>query len=426
FITDNVDPSKYQPVYASEKKSDRVAVVGAGPAGLTAAHYLALQGYPVSVFEADAKPGGMLYSCIPEYRLPREILDQEIAAILDGNVEIHCNQVLGRDFNIEKLFAEGYKAVFVALGAQKGRRLQLEGEDCEGVFPSIEYLKACNQQGQHLAIGRVAVIGGGNSAVDAARTALRQPGVTSVTLLYRRTREEMPAFAEEIEAAIEEGVKLETLVIPNRILRENGKLIGLQCIRSTLGEVDYDGRRKPVPLPGSDFMLPLDTLIVAISEQPEVNSYTPSGEPELKIRDDGTLEVNKNTLQCSLPGVFAGGDVVTGPNTVVDAIAAGKRAALMIDRYLRGEPLQQPDVPLVPKHYVPPIQLSEEEAEQIRRAESPRVPVEIRRRTFEEVETALGEADARREAMRCLRCDLEFTTRKPEVKEIPIVEGQTA
>ena len=426
FITDNIDPSVYHPPKHERKKKEKVAVIGAGPAGLTAAHHLSLKGYPVTIFEADSKPGGMMFSCIPEYRLPRDVLEKEIAQIIDENVTLKCHQTLGKDFTIGKLLDSGFKAVFVALGAQKGRRLYLDGEDCKGVYPSIEFLKAYTQKGEQLARGRVAVVGGGNSAVDAARTALRQEGVTQVTLLYRRTREEMPAFEEEIEAAIEEGVKLETLVIPNKILRENGTLLGIQCIRANLGEVDYDGRRKPVPIPGSEFMLPLDTLIVAISEQPEVNSFSPTGEPELKIREDGTLEVDKDTECCSRPGVFAGGDVVTGPNTVVDAIAAGKKAAIMIDRYLRGEKLRQPEEPRIPKEYVEPILLTEEELDDIRRAEAPRVPPQLRRRSFAEVETALSEADARREATRCLRCDLEFTQPKTEAVEIPISEGSLA
>jgi NADH-quinone oxidoreductase subunit F len=422
FVTDNIDPSIYKPAKRAAKKKEKVAVIGAGPAGLTAAHYLSLQGYPVTVFESASKAGGMMYSCIPEYRLPRQVLDKEIAAIIDKNVTLKCNQTLGKDFTIGKLFDSGFKAVFVALGAQKGKRLYLDGEDSKGVFPSIEFLKAYTQEGKHLAHGRVAVVGGGNSAVDAARTAVRQEGVQGVTLLYRRTREEMPAFEEEIEAALEEGIKLETLVIPNKILRENGSLVGIQCIRAALGEVDYDGRHKPKPIPGSEFMLPLDTLIVAISEQPDVNSISPTGEPELKIREDGTLEVDKDTECCSRPGVFAGGDVVTGPNTVVDAIAAGKKAAVMINRYLRQDELQQREDPRIPDKYIEPLFMSDEEMAEIARAEAPRVPPQLRRRSFEEVETALSQADARREAARCLRCDLEFTQCPKKEIEPALVE----
>ncbi|MBM3324961.1 MAG: hypothetical protein FJY66_04770 [Calditrichaeota bacterium] len=277
-------------------------------------------------------------------------------------------------------------------------------------------------RGEQWAKGRVGVVGGGNSAVDAARTALRQKGVQNVTLLYRRTREEMPAFSEEIDAANEEAIKIETLVTPVRILTERGRLTGIECIRNRLGEVDYSGRRKPVPIPNSEFILPLDTLVVAISEQPDVNSVSSTGEPELVIRDDGTLSVDRDTLSCGRPGVFAGGDVVTGPNTVVDAIAAGKKAAQMIDRYVCGEELRQRQQPKVPQVYVEPLKVSEEELAQLRRAEPPHAPVEQRRSSFIEVEMALPETDAKREAMRCLRCDLEFT--QPHVHEPQTMERE--
>ncbi len=417
FITDNIDPSVYQPKRSAVKRTDQVAIIGSGPAGLTAAHYLSLMGYQVTVFEAEAKPGGMMFSCIPAYRMPRDVLSKEIDAVLDENVTLKCNMVLGRDITIEDLLAEGFKAIFVAIGAQKGRRLRLEGENSEGVFPSIEFLKAYNIEGKQLAKGRVGVVGGGNSAFDAARTALRQEGVTSVTLLYRRTRREMPAFEEEIEAAIEEGIKVETLVTPTKILRRDGRLLGIECIRNSLGEVDNSGRRKPIPIPGSEFTLDLDTLIVAISEQPDVDSISPKGEPELKLSEDGTLDVDKNTLCCSRPGVFAGGDVVTGPNTVIDAIAAGKKSAIMIDRYIRGENLKQPMKPKSPDIYIEPCMLSDEELDQLRRAEPPRISADQRKRSFAEVEMTLCEEDAKREAMRCLRCDLEFTKPKMEQGE---------
>jgi NADH-quinone oxidoreductase subunit F len=428
FITDRIDPSAYKPTMREEKKTEKVAVIGAGPAGLTAAHYLSLLGYPVTVFEAGSKPGGMLFSCIPAYRLPREVLMKEINAILDEKVTLKCNQELGKDITIEKLLKEGFKAIFVAIGAQKGRRLRLEGEESEGVFPSIEFLKAYNIHGKQLAKGRVAVVGGGNSAVDAARTALRQKDVKSVTLLYRRTREEMPAFGEEVDAAHEETIKLETLVTPVRILTDRGRLTGIECIRNKLGEIDYSGRRKPVPIPNSEFILPLDTLIVAISEQPDVDSISPAGEPELRIQEDGTLYADKYDLSCSRPGVFAGGDVVTGPNTVVDAIAAGKKAARMMDRSIRGVPLRQAEPLRLPRVYVEPVKVSEEELKELRRAEPPRAAMSQRTGSFAEVEMALPEDDARREAVRCLRCDLDFTQsqekkRIEHVKHIPVTAG---
>ncbi len=421
FVTDHVDPKVYKPKYEKTKKDKKVAIVGSGPAGLTAAHNLSLMGYPVTVFETETQAGGMLYSCIPEYRLPHDVLKKEIDAIFDSNVTFAPNKELGRDFSLDGILHDGYDAVFVGIGAQKGKRLQLESEDNENVFPSIEFLKNYNENGKEKASGRVVVIGGGNSAVDAARTALRQKGVESVTILYRRSREEMPAFAEEVDAAIEEGVKLETLVAPVRIKTEKNRLICIELIRNRLGEVDSSGRRRPVPIPGSEFSVPLDTMVVAISESPDVNSISVEGELELKIKNDGTVEADKRTLRCSRPGVFAGGDVITGPNTVIDAIAAGKRAATMIDRYLRGEKLEQPEPPRKPTVYVEPVLTDEDELAKLRRAEIPRVSPEVRRKSFREVEQTLSEPLARKEAVRCLRCDLEFTEKcrhkETEVKE---------
>jgi NADH-quinone oxidoreductase subunit F len=409
FITDRVDPFSYHPVRTPRTgKLPPVAVVGSGPAGLTAAHYLSLRGYQVTVFEQDAEPGGMLFSAIPGYRLPREVVKREIASVLDENVTLRCNTALGRDMTLDSLFAEGFRAVFVALGAHKSLRLGLEGEDARGVIPSISFLKAFNQRGEELARGRVGVVGGGNSAVDAARTALRQKGVDGVTLFYRRTREEMPAFAEEVEAAIHEGVTLEILTAPTRIVTRNGTLTGIEVIRNRLGEMDASGRRTPVPVPGSQFPVSLDTLIVAISEGSDTDCVSVAGANRVETTGKGTIRIEPATLTTNRPGVFAGGDVVTGPNTVVDAIAAGKKAAVMIDRYLNGEPLMRPAERRVPRVYVaPPAQ--PEAAAPGDRARAPTLPVKERRRSFTEVERTLGTADATREALRCLRCDLAFT-----------------
>ncbi len=431
FVTDRVDPSAYRAKRAPETTGEgcgaKVAVVGAGPAGLAAAHYLSLDGFVPTVFEADDRPGGMLVSGIPSFRLPREVLAKEIAAILTDGVAVRCNMTLGRDFTLDGLFSEGFEAVFLAMGAHKSRRLGLEGENCKGVLSSMDFLKAFNLRGEQLAQGRVGVIGGGNSAIDAARVAVRQDGVESVTILYRRTRVEMPAFEEEIEAALTEGIELHTLTSPVGVCTEAGALTGVKVIRNCLGDRDASGRCRPVPLPGTETVLPFDTLIVAISEQPDASGVLDASSSQpLEAKANGTLQSDPLTLRTNRPGVFAGGDVVTGPNTVVDAIAAGKRAALVIGRWLRGEELDQPANVRVPDVYVEAVSLSEAEMAAADRVAVPVISAAERDKSFREVELSLSADDASREAKRCLRCDLEFTMPK-EVEGAQVVAvGETA
>ena len=425
FVTDRIDPSSYVPQREiwPNGKPPRVAVVGSGPAGLTAAHYLSLKGMRVTVFEAEDKPGGMLYCAIPNYRLPQDVIDAEIKALLDENITLKCNTALGKDFTVDSLMKDGFQSVLVALGAHKSRPLQLENEDVEGVYPSIEFLKAFNQRGDSLARGRVGVIGGGNSAIDAARMALRQKDVESVTILYRRTRDEMPAFGEEIEAAEQEGIKLQTLVTPTRVVAYSGHLAGLECCKNELGDVDSSGRRRPVPIKNTEHVIELDTLVVAISEDAGIDAIGPAKESGIEVTNWNTVKTDEATLQTNRPGVFAAGDVVTGPNTVVEAIAAGKKAAVMIDRYVRGESLVRPAQPRLPSVFVEPVKV-EGELMLAERAETPRAPAEWRRRNFAEVEVAFSVEEARREACRCLRCDLDFTKPKEE-KEEPIEHAAT-
>ena len=447
FVTDRVSPSVYKPARTprSGGGSARVAVVGAGPGGLAAAHYLSLLGHEVTVLEAEAEPGGMLISCIPSYRLPRSIVRQEIESLLDDNVTLRCGTALGRDVSIDDLFAEGFEAVFLAIGADRSWKLDLPGEDLPGVYSSMQFLKAFNLRGEELAGGHVAIIGGGNSAVDAARVAIRQENVQSVSLLYRRTDREMPAYAEEVEAAIEEGIKLETLVSPVKIryidaarkegirvetmvqpvkiYSQAGRLVGIECIRNRLGDVDASGRRSPVPIPGSEFSMSLNTLIVAIGERPDSDCLPSMG---LKLDKGGRLPVDRRTFATNRQGVFAGGDLVTGPSTVADAIAAGKKAAGVIDRYLCGEPLvQEPEISL-PGTFIEPAEVSEEEIERASRAEPATIPVESRKKNFAEVEMALSAEQAHAEARRCLRCDLAFTQRLEENECAAAAEGASA
>jgi len=435
FITDRVDPSVYKPVRTkrSDKGVHRIAVVGAGPAGLSAAHYLSLLGYKVTLIEAADELGGMLISCIPAYRLPHDVARKEIESLLDENITLRCRTRLGRDVTIDELFKDGFKAIFLAIGADKSWQLGLEGEDTGGVYPSMEFLKAFNLRGQELAKGHVGIIGGGNSAVDAARMAIRQKEVKSVTLLYRRTCQEMPAYAEEVEAALEEGIRLETLVSPTsiryieaaeaegvkvetfvepvRIDSKNGRLADIECIRNKLGDVDSSGRRKPVPIAGTEFMIPLDTMIVAIGERPDSDYLASMG---LELDKGGRLHVNPKTLCTNREGVFAGGDSVTGPNTVVNAIAAGKKAAEVIDRYVCGQELAEPPKVKLPEIFIEPAAVSEQELEDVPRVEPATLDAKSRVMSFAEVERQLSVEQAKREAGRCLRCDLEFTQCKED------------
>jgi NADH-quinone oxidoreductase subunit F len=412
FITDRVDPAIYKPlrVNGGNGNGSKVAVVGSGPAGLSAAHYLSLQGCKVTVFEKAARPGGMLEQCIPAYRMPRDVLEREIAALMDENIELRCNTAFGSDVSADSLFKKGFDAIFLAVGAHKSRLLNLEGEEVKGVYPALDFLKDYNMQGKAKAKGRVGVIGGGDSAVDAARVALRQKGVKSVTLLYRRTQPEMPALEEEVEAALEEGVQLQTLVSPVKIHSKKGRLTGVECISNSQGEVDAGGRRKPVPIPGSEHFIPVDTLIVTIGDEPETESFSTMG---IAVKKGGTVEVDNHTLETNRPGVFAGGDAVTGPNTVVEAIAAGKKAAVMIHRFLSGKGLKQTPVVHLPGVYIEPTEGEDEEPGHYQRVRVPHISMADRKHSVKEIELCLSVEEAACEARRCMRCDLEFTAPRP-------------
>jgi len=414
FVTDRVDPSIFKPERRKIRKATpEVSVIGSGPAGLSAAHYLSLSGYKVTIFEAEDRPGGMLTSAIPSYRLPRETLKKEIDLLLDKNITLKCNTVLGSDITIDSLFEEGFEAVFIATGAHKSSSLYIENEDANGIYSGLEFLKAFNLRNEILAKGRVGIIGGGNSAIDSARVALRCKDVKSVTVFYRRTRQEMPAYEEEIEAAIEEGVNIITLVTPTKIYTKDNHITGVEFIKNRLGDIDSSGRRKPIPIPETEYTEDLDTLLVAIGEQADVDIDI-FGD---KISDGKKLNINENTLMTEREGVFAGGDIVTGPNTVISAIAAGKKAAVMIDRYLSGEELEQPVSIILPDTYIEPIPSDEEDIFDAKREQTPHTPVEKRIKSFEEVELSLSVQSAVRETHRCLRCDLEFTEEKHVNKE---------
>jgi len=320
-----------------EAKTAKIAVVGAGPAGLTAAYELAKKGYAVTVFEATSQVGGMLKQCIPSFRLPKEILDQEIEHIKDLGVEIMTNITVGDDLTFEDLWKQGFEAAFISVGAHKTRRLGVEGEDLSGVFDALDFLQRVNNK-EDINVGeRVAVIGGGNVAIDSARTVLRL-GSKEVSILYRRSRDEMPANPYEIKEAEEEGVRIRFLVAPNRILGQNEHVTGLECIKMELGEPDESGRRAPKRVEGSEFTIPVDSVILAIGETPDL-SFLPK---EVELNEGGTVAVEPFTVETSQPGVFAGGDCATGPATAIEAVVAGKEAAECIDHYLKGGRAQKP------------------------------------------------------------------------------------
>ncbi len=408
FVTDNIDPSIYKPerVKLEGKAVKKVAVIGAGPAGLSAAHMLSLQGYPVTVFEQEEKAGGLLRSGIPAYRLPRDILDRDIQALIDENVAFKGNTRLGRDITVDGLLNQGFEAVFIAIGAHKSLSLGIEGEEKEGVFNSMNFLKAYNLKGEKLSKGHVGIIGGGNSAMDAARISIRQEGVESVTVFYRRSREEMPAINEEIEEALEEGIILKTLIAPKRIISTNGHIKGIEFQKNELGKVDDSGRRRPLPIENSEYIETIDTLIVAISEKPDMDNF--DGD-HIAATKQGTVMVDSDTFATSRAGVFAGGDAVTGPNTVVEAIAAGKKAAIIIENYLKGKNLKVEPTVNLPEYYIPQLPVEdEEETEGVERCRTYKLPAENRKGDIE-VERTISEEEAICEAEKCLRCDLEFT-----------------
>jgi heterodisulfide reductase subunit A len=316
-----------------QKTGKRVAVIGAGPGGLACAHDLVCEGNDVTVFEALNEPGGMLRYAIPEYRLPKAELEKEIGFIRRLGVDIRCGtEVDGESFGT---IVDQFDAVFVGTGAPRGIALGVEGEQLPGVLDGIRFLRMVNA-GEQVTVGRsAAVIGGGNTAVDCARTAKRL-GSESVRLIYRRTRQEMPAADEEVEALLHEGIEIEFLTTPTCFKAEGGRLAIMECVRMELGEPDDSGRRRPVEVKDSQFTLPVETVITALGQAAHASFLSDRG---VSLDKNGTVEIDRMTGATSVQGIFAGGDVVTGPAYVVDAIAAGKKAAYSISRYLKGEPL---------------------------------------------------------------------------------------
>jgi NADPH-dependent glutamate synthase beta subunit-like oxidoreductase len=373
-----------------EKRTEKIAIVGSGPAGLSCAYQLARRGYPVTVFEAFAKPGGMLRYGIPPYRLPREVIDAEIGKILDLGVDLRCQTVVGKDITLDELRRD-YQATFVGIGAHKGLQLGVEGENASNVFTGTEFLNHVNS-GKTVELGdKVIVVGGGDTAIDAARVSKRLGA--SVTILYRRTRQEMPAIKQEIEGALEEGIAIEFLAAPLQVLRNNGKATGLRCIRMELGEPDASGRRRPIPKAGSEFDLEATAVITAISQEPEFAGFNGLHEGKDWIKAD---EWGKTAIE----PVYAGGDVLE-LGLVTIAIGQGRFAAEAIDARLRGEKLEKPVAPPVIKTDRMKLGWYKEGA----RHERERLPVAERDMTAE-IEKGFSENEAMTEAERCMSCGM--------------------
>ena len=398
FVADRVDIESL-PVPEIAKREEEVAIIGSGPAGLTAAYFLALEGYQVTVYEALPVAGGMLRVGIPDYRLPPDVLEKEIRAITRLGVEIKLNTALGRDISVDGLFAQGYRAVYLAIGAHQNLRLNIPGEDAEGVLPGVEFLRRSNLGEIAKLDGRVVVLGGGDVAIDAARAALRL-GSDKVTILYRRTRAEMPARETEVEDALAEGVEIEYLTAPQQVLTKENKVIAIQCIKMELGEPDSSGRRRPVPVPGSEFIVEADWVIPAIGQTPD--SAFLAGDAGVEVSRWGTIQADPVTFATNIKGVFAGGDAQSGPWIAIGAVAHGREAAISISRYLRGEEIRAGREPReVPQVNFVPIP---EELEKRPRVHMPTVAMAQRKTSFAEVELGLTEEQAKAEALRCLNC----------------------
>jgi NADH-quinone oxidoreductase subunit F len=387
-------------------RKEKIAVLGAGPTGLTCAYFLTREGYPATVFEALPVGGGMLSVAIPEFRLPRAAIQQDIDYIVKRGVEIKYNTPINTNFTIEHLRKDGFAAVFIAAGAQRSQRLGIPGEveDIEGLYYGLRFLRDI-RLGRAVKVGRhVAVIGGGNVALDAARTSLRL-GADKVTICYRRSRDEMPVSDVEYEEAVAEGVEINFLASPTRITSDNWKVTGLQCTRMELGDPDESGRRRPIPVSGSEFTVAADTVIAAVGQAPDLSFLPPDSALE-RTRWE-TLVTDSNTLATNVPGVFAGGDFVTGPDMVVQAIAAGRRGAIAIDKYLRGDTSHVEIYDRKPGVIEARPKELDETWETKPRTKVKTLPLPERRASFSEIELGFSEEIALREAKRCLRCDLE-------------------
>jgi formate dehydrogenase beta subunit len=452
FVTERHGPESRNPVDVfaerpSISRQEKIAIIGSGPAGMSAAHDLALLGYPVTVFEAAAVPGGMMHLGIPEYRLPRDVLQAQIREILDLGPELRLNMRLGKDFSIEDLRRQGYKAILMAFGLHRSRDLNLPGNDLDGVVKGIDFLLNVNL-GYRFQIGKqVVVIGGGNVAIDVARSAMREQqklasgseagaalpdeltssemdvamkefmdvsrqalrmGAREVHLVCLESREEMPASEEEIEEGLVEGIRMHPSLGPKQFVGKNGKLIGLEVIRCT-SVFDSNRRFSPTFAPGTETIIPCDTVILAIGQASDLSFLKPSD--GIETTRQGTLKFDPATLMTTAPGIFAAGDIAFGPRLIINAVADGKKAAEEIDKYIRG-PEWKPKEKFVQITVLDHHQMAER-YDEYSRLTVPMIPLE-RRTGVAEVEIGFTEEQARREATRCLQCWVNTIFEGPE------------
>ncbi|HYA91063.1 MAG TPA: FAD-dependent oxidoreductase [Thermodesulfobacteriota bacterium] len=381
------------------KRDKKVAIIGAGPSGLSAANDLAKLGYSVTIYESFSIPGGMLNVGIPPYRLPREVVRRAIGEVRQLGVEIATGTPIGKELNLESL-RKKHDAVYIAAGAHKAEKLGIAGEDLQGVIHGVTFMRMVNLE-ENPKIGlRVAVVGGGNTAMDSARSSLRL-GAKEVSIIYRRSREEMPVDPRELEEVEEEGIKVHYLTQPIRVLSRDGiRVSGVQCIRNRLGDPEQDGRRRPIPIEGTEFDIDIDLLIPAVSQSPDI-SFLPE-EIGLEISKWDRLSVNPETFETNVRGIFAGGDFVTGPRDVIRVIADGRKAALSIHRYLSGEVFEKKPAYFTP---IPEVQI-DPDLEKIPRQRMDTISIQERKALDKEVELGFSIEVALKEAVRCLQCHI--------------------
>ncbi|HEX8997564.1 MAG TPA: FAD-dependent oxidoreductase [Ktedonobacterales bacterium] len=421
FATDHGSPWKRSVTQPARRYQETVGIVGAGPTGLSAAYYLARRGYTVTVYDAMPVAGGMMAIGIPEYRLPRVELNRDINAIRDLGVTLVLDTAIGRDVSLVEL-QHKHNAVLIAVGAQRSQRLGAPGEELRGVTPATTFLKRYNLEPDTEISGVVAVVGGGSTAMDAARSALRS-GASEVHILYRRAKGDMPAQADEVEAALAEGIQLHELVAPERLLGTDGAVSAVRLQRMAQGEADAQGRRKVTPIPGSEFDLPVDNVLVAIGEAPDP-SFLPEG-TSVELAAWGGLLINPETLATGAPGVFAAGDITYGPKTVIHAAAHGRQAAKSIHAFLRGltprEVAEMPDDEFETRSTLPDGGRVTIDLAPTPRAIMPLRSVQDGHEKGIEFAAGLTEEQARAEGARCLRCDLAYLCPSVHVKNAPAV-----